>query len=75
MKDKQQRFDEEFLKVLNRIRKKRELLEDREKISWKEFSKIIVKTPGAMEDLERKVLEIDKAISKKIGIKFDGGLR
>lgn len=73
-KNKQQRFDEEFIKRLQKIRKKRELMDERD-MSWREFSKIIVQTPGALDDLEKKILQLDKDLSKKLGIKFDGGLK
>lgn len=65
--------DREFAERLEKIKAKR-LISGRPIKNTGELTKEMLKMP-AFEDLEKQLLEIDKAISKKIGIKFDGGLR
>lgn len=65
--------DREFAERLERIKAKR-LISGRPIKNTGELTKEMLKMP-AFDDLEKQLLELDKAISKKIGIKFDGGLR
>lgn len=65
--------DREFAERLEKIKAKR-LISGRPIKNTGELTKEMLKMP-AFEDLEKQLLELDKAISKKIGIKFDGGLR
>lgn len=65
--------DREFAERLEKIKAKR-LIAGKPIKNTGELTREMLRMP-AFEDLEKQLLEIDKAISKKIGIKFDGGLR
>lgn len=73
-KNKQQRFDEKFLEKLFEIKQKKSLSLKKD-LGWREFSRLVVETPGALDDLERKILNLDNQVTRKLGVKFDGVLR
>lgn len=65
--------DKEFAERLEKIKAKR-LIAGKPVKNTGELTKEMLRMP-AFEDLERQLLDLDKQISKKLGIKFDGGLR
>lgn len=65
--------DKEFAERLEKIKAKR-LIAGKPVKNMGELTKEMLRMP-AFEDLERQLLDLDKQISKKIGIKFDEGLR
>ncbi len=65
--------DKEFAERLEKIKAKR-LIAGKPVKNMGDLTKEMLRMP-AFEDLERQLLDLDKQISKKLGIKFDGGLR
>jgi hypothetical protein len=71
--DKQIWTDKEFAERLEKIKAKR-LIAGKPIKNMGELTREMLRMP-AFDDLEKQLLDLDKAISKRIGIKFDGGLR
>lgn len=65
--------DKDFAERLEKIKAKR-LIMGKPVNNLGDLTKEMLKMP-AFEDLEKQLLELDKQISKRMGIKFDGGLR
>lgn len=65
--------DKDFADKLELIKAKR-LIAGKPVKNLGDLTKEMLRMP-AFEDLERQLLDLDKQTSKKIGIKFDGGLR
>lgn len=65
--------DKDFADRLEKIKAKR-LIMGKPVNNLGDLTKEMLRMP-AFEDLEKQLLELDKQISKRMGIKFDGGLR
>lgn len=65
--------DKDFADRLEKIKAKR-LIAGKPVKNLGDLTKEMLKMP-AFEDLEKQLLDLDRQISKRMGIKFDGGLR
>ena len=65
--------DKNFAERLEKIKAKR-LIAGKPVKNLGDLTKEMLRMP-AFDDLEKQLLDLDKQLSKKLGFKFDGGLR